>query len=64
MYYWYISILSYADSYKLTFGLGVGISVAATIIIMAVIVYVYMKRRGNTCMSEPPRDYDNESETR
>lgn len=63
MYYWYISILSYADSYKLTFGLGVGISVAATIII-AVIVYVYMKRRGNTCMSEPPRDYDNESETR
>eukprot|EP00105_Crassostrea_gigas_P042845 XP_019926993.1 PREDICTED: uncharacterized protein LOC105338278 [Crassostrea gigas] len=51
-----------SDSYKLTFGLGVGISVAATIII-AVIVYVYMKRRGNTCMSEPPRDYDNESET-
>lgn len=52
-----------SDSYKLTFGLGVGISVAATIIIMAVIVYVYMKRRGNTCMSEPLRDYDNESET-
>ncbi|XP_052696969.1 uncharacterized protein LOC128175386 isoform X6 [Crassostrea angulata] len=51
-----------SDSYKLTFGLGVGISVAATIVI-AVIVYVYMKRRGNTCMSEPPRDYDNESDT-
>lgn len=50
-----------SDSYKLTFGLGVGIPLVATLIIV-VAVFVYMKR-GNTCVSEPSRDYDNESDT-